>query len=398
MSSKVIFVSQAANLYGSERTLVTLLEGDFPKGLSPVAVFPGGGPLGKVLDHLGVEQVPWEFNKARFLQNPCWHWNFFASFRRLLRNVRPLAVVLVFEGNVPLLVAACRSLGIPVMRILQREIRPASSFRQWLARLPDKLAFQFCQGVFCGARVLDRQLKENYGLKARPPTALVRLPVRTTAPKFDDSAAWRETYGIPPNALLVGQFSRLHPGKGIDILLRAARKVLDRHPMVYFIVCGGHDGSPGGQKYGSEMQALVETWGISKNCFFSGRIEDVFTAMRACDIIALGSRAEGVGIAILEAWLSGRPVVGSDVDGLGEIIQESQGGLVFPVGNDEALAEQIDVLAKGGKAMRHEMAEKGRKWTLENCSPEVFRMNFWNAFTRFIQAVPNDKTIGSGPG
>lgn len=381
-SQTVLFVSQAANLYGSERTLLTLLEGEFPSGLKPLVVCPKTGPLCEALDKLGIERVSWEFNSATLRDNPAWHWQFFHKFCRLLKQRRPKAVVLVYEGNVPLLVVACRWCAVPVYRILQREIHSHDSGGIKSKSLMDCLAFKWCNGIFCGGATLEKQLRAIHKIKKHPPIALVRLPVRTVNPNIADTLAWRGRYGVPAEAPLVGQFSRIHPVKGIDVFIHAAKCVIAAMPDVHFVICGGADGSLGSKGYLEKMQALVADFGIQDRIHFTGVITDVFTGMSACDIIALCSRAEGVGIACLEALLCERPVVGTDVDGLGEIIRESRGGIAVSVGDHAAVAANILLLLKK-PAQRSELARLGRNWVVQYCAPEVFRKNFWAAFNNF---------------
>lgn len=377
----ILFVSQAANLYGSERTLLTLLEGGLPSGLKPLVVCPKTGPLCDALDTLGVELIPWVFNAATFRNNPLSHWNFIRDFCELLKRRRPKAVVVVYEGNVPLLVIACRLCAVPVYRILQREIRP-QVHKKGGSNLMDRLAFKWCNGVFCGAATLEKQLREVYKISTRPPVALVRLPVRTVTPNITDTLAWRLKYGIPAEAALVGQFGRIHPVKGIDVLIRAAKQVNEAMPEVHFVMCGGTDGSSDSNDYLEKMRVLAAELGLQDRIHFTGVIADIFTGMRACDIVALCSRAEGVGIACLEALLCERPVVGSNVDGLGEIIRESGGGLAAPVEDYAAIAASI-LLLLAEPARRSELGRLGRKWVVQNCAPEVFRENFWSAFNKF---------------
>lgn len=377
----ILFVSQAANLYGSERTLLTLLEGELPPGMKPLVVCPKTGPLCDALEKLGVELIPWVFNASTFRNNPLSHWRFVRDFCKLLKQRRPKAVVVVYEGNVPLLVIACRLCGVPVYRILQREVRPQPNKRGG-GNLMDRLAFKGCDGVFCGAATLEKQLGEVYKMGAHPPVALVRLPVRTVTPDMTDTLAWRQRYGIPAEAALIGQFGRIHPVKGIDVLIRAAKQVNEAMPEVHYVVCGGADGSSDSNDYLTKMQALAADLGLQDRIHFTGAIADVFTGMSACDIVALCSRAEGVGIACLEALLCERPVVGSDVDGLGEIIRESGGGLATPVGDHAKIAADI-LLLLAEPSRRSELGRLGRNWVVQNCAPEIFRKDFWSAFNQF---------------
>ena len=53
----------------------------------------------------------------------------------------------------------------------------------------------------------------------------------------------------------------------------------------------------------------------------------------------MSSHFEGFGLVAVEGMAAGKPVIGSDVPGLSEVIQGA--GIVFPVHNDEVLAKEI---------------------------------------------------------
>ena len=60
-------------------------------------------------------------------------------------------------------------------------------------------------------------------------------------------------------------------------------------------------------------------------------------------VLALPSRSEGMGRVIIEAFVRGRPVVGADVGGIGDLVTPGRNGLLAPPGDDTAFA---DALAK----------------------------------------------------
>ena len=118
----------------------------------------------------------------------------------------------------------------------------------------------------------------------------------------------RKEWGISSNDILVGTVARLIPSKGIDFLIRAVPKVLEKHSNVKFMIVG--DGPEDGK-----LKKLAKEINCENYIIFTGYIEYVWYCYRAFDIFVLPSLSEGLGIAVLEAMVSGKPVIASNTGG-----------------------------------------------------------------------------------
>lgn len=76
-----------------------------------------------------------------------------------------------------------------------------------------------------------------------------------------------------------------------------------------------------------------------------GYRDDVPALMRAADIFVLPSHREGMPRSIIEAMLTGLPVVATDIRGCREEVVDGETGLLVPVGDAEALAASLQRLA-----------------------------------------------------
>ena len=123
--------------------------------------------------------------------------------------------------------------------------------------------------------------------------------------------------------------------KGVAFLLDAAVKVIARHPDYRIVILGE------GPEEGALREQTVRL-GIEKAVRFLGFQPQAVVRdwMQRAQLFVLPSVEEGQGVVLLEALASGTPVIGSDVDGITEVITPAVGRL-FPAGNSAALAEQI---------------------------------------------------------
>lgn len=86
-------------------------------------------------------------------------------------------------------------------------------------------------------------------------------------------------------------------------------------------------------------------------------------ALAAADIYAQPSRTDSFGIAYLEAWCYGVPVVGARAGGVPAVIREGTDGLLVPFGDVPALAGAITRLL-GDRGLARRLGESGRERVL----------------------------------
>jgi glycosyltransferase involved in cell wall biosynthesis len=82
----------------------------------------------------------------------------------------------------------------------------------------------------------------------------------------------------------------------------------------------------------------------SENIIFAGQRSDVYDIISACDVTAVPSLSEAFGRVIIEAMACGKPVVGSNVGGIPEIIEDGRTGILVQPKDEKALADALGSL------------------------------------------------------
>ena len=154
----------------------------------------------------------------------------------------------------------------------------------------------------------------------------------TEAPRQGD--AIRRELGIGSDHPVVTTVAVLRPGKGIDILLEAAVRVIRTLPDAVFVVVG--DGP-----MREQWRRLSDDLGIAASIRWTGFRRDVPAILDASDLFALPTLADAFPTVVLEAFAAGVPVVASDVGGIPEIVEDGLTGQLIPAGDPAALAEAI---------------------------------------------------------
>jgi glycosyltransferase involved in cell wall biosynthesis len=158
----------------------------------------------------------------------------------------------------------------------------------------------------------------------------------------------------------------LKPLKRIDLLLEAARAVLEDTHDVTFVIVG-----EGGEHDRLASQAV--SLGIADQVVFTGFRNDIGRILRSSDLFVLPSRTEAFPNVVLEAMASGLPVVATDVGSVGEMVEDGRSGVMVPAGDVGALQEAVKALLGDTERMRA-FGDRGRKiveekYTLEQmCS------------------------------
>ena len=91
-----------------------------------------------------------------------------------------------------------------------------------------------------------------------------------------------------------------------------------------------------------KIENIISDLHISDKVKLWGNRDDIPSLMSKSDIIVLSTHWEGLSLASIEAMASGRPFIGSDVDGLHDVIADA--GILVPPGNAEILASEIKSL------------------------------------------------------
>ncbi len=93
---------------------------------------------------------------------------------------------------------------------------------------------------------------------------------------------------------------------------------------------------------GGVLKSLMEHLGLQDRVRMLGQRMDIPEILHTADVVVMSSHFEGLSLSNIEGMSVGKPFIASDVDGLREMTQGA--GLLFPHGDDKALAELIKKL------------------------------------------------------
>ena len=151
--------------------------------------------------------------------------------------------------------------------------------------------------------------------------------------------------------------ARIDPVKDLITLIKAAVIVKERIPAVMFIVYG----TVSVPDYYEECLSLVKELNLKETFIFAGHTNDVPSAYRSGDVIALSSITEAFPYSVVEAMMTGKAVVATDVGGVKEAIGDC--GIVVRPRNPEQFANAL-VLLLEQPSLRETIGKEARERAL----------------------------------
>lgn len=235
-----------------------------------------------------------------------------------------------------------------------------------------KVSAATLDATICVSDAVKNELIEQYGFPRRKMRTIrngVSLSEFAPAPSGGDRI--RREYGIAEDEFLLLCAARLSEQKGIDILLTALARTIERGVPCKCVIVGD----------GPLRQGLVEqarNLRLEQNVFFAGFKEDIRPYLHAGSVFILTSHKEGLPLAILEAMACGMPCIVTDVGGSREAVTDRVNGLLIPAGSVDAAVEAIEFLAANPEKrnrMSHASLERVRKeFDLETCMMQIKRV------------------------
>lgn len=167
-------------------------------------------------------------------------------------------------------------------------------------------------------------------------------PARARRNRGDD--AWR-----------IVNVGRLHPSKGLDVLIKAVALLRAAGRPVDLRLIGAGP-------WREDLERLAGSLQLSDHVRFEGSLSEdrIIEELANADVFVLPSLAEPLGVVVMEAMALGVPTIGTRAGGVGEIIDDGTDGVLVPPSDTSALAGAIERLMTDHHR-RETLARSGRE-------------------------------------
>lgn len=187
----------------------------------------------------------------------------------------------------------------------------------------------------------------------------------------------------PDTGLLVGSLGRFRDKKGIDFLIDACASVQDDIKVTLLLI-------------GDFVEKEKDYWNdLVQHSPFKDRIhitgmmprEEALPFLPHLDVFAIPSIHDGCPNAMLEAMMAGCPVIGTNVDAIGEILTHEEDALVVPPSSAKEIARAIRKLAQS-RQLRESLGQHAQTKVMHALSPAVEQDNWARTYAQVLNTAP----------
>lgn len=189
----------------------------------------------------------------------------------------------------------------------------------------------------------------------------------------------REELKLAQNDIVVGCVAVMRAKKGHRALIDAMEPLFRGRPNLHLVFVGG--GSP----IFEEVQEYIAQRKLTRRVHLLGRRNDVPNLLAGFDLFALATEQEASGTVFVEAAAAGLAVVGTDVDGVPEMMENGETGLLVPLHDQQALTEALRTLIDD-PVLRKKMGDAGRRRVLEEgrFTPQAMVNSIESCYLRWL--------------
>jgi len=335
MTTRILYVDHADLMGGAEQSLLRLMAGLDHAQFTPILACNPDTPICAAARGQGITTRLVDLGQLRGQRYPV---RLMRTWRRgiagLLKVIRQHDIQLVHSNvmRASLYAApAARLAGMPLIWHV-RDIHEERRYVRWMGRMAARII------------VISQAVAEPLPAQAQHKIRSVPdgLDISRYGPDAASRHAFRSEFDIGADDLVVGHISWLSPWKQPDLFLKMAQAVAGLVPKSRFVIVG-EAAHPSHREFVDNLKREAHVT-LGERCIFTGAQSPIQRALAGFDLLVHTSRAEPLGLVIVEAMASGLPVAAFADGGVPGIIVDGMTGRLTPPGDMPALVNAVSDL------------------------------------------------------
>jgi len=382
----ILFIHQSADLYGSDKTLLYLVE-SIKDIANPIVVVPEKGPLTEELNkrNIPVFIIPViKVSRQLFTSLDLFKLPFqiYKALKALKNKLGNKKIHLIHSNTIAVFLGAFYSKKYKIKHIwhvheiIQHPIIVAKAYPYLVNWFSDAVVFN----SFASAEHL---YKDKPKLKKKSKIIYNGLDRNTPfLPTEEKEMLRKELFkNINKSSIIIGLVGRINRHKGQQLLLNVFDKIAKTNNNVFLLFVGSTIKS---QNYLLEdLKNEISNKNLKNKVSIISFQKDIWKFYDCLDIVAVPTTdPEPFGLVAVEGMLSKKPVVASNHGGLKEIVLQNKTGILFEPNNKINLKKSLTTLIDN-KPLIKQFGEQGELRAKNEFSLEKYINNFKTFYNSF---------------
>lgn len=365
---KVCYIIGQLSIGGTEKQLYELVKNIDKKKFQPIIIsLSHGGFWSEEIKKLDIDIIELTRKKSKELKR-------LFHLVKLIHKIKPDIVhTFLFSANSYGRIASIVN-RVPVIISSERNLpelgKDKNKYMIWI----DKVLLFFSDAIICNSMVAADMLVRVHNFNKNK-IFVIHNGININQPNIFSKAN---------NDFFIGTVCRLSHQKNLKLFLDMARELLNRKNNLKFMIIG--DGP-----LKSELEDYAIKSGLKESIFFMGEKKNIFEFLQKMDIFVLTSLYEGLSNAIMEAMISGLPIVATDVGGNRELISDGKTGFLCQPNDVNDLVKKvmyiIDNPEEAGK-----MGKNGRIKIINEFSIDKMVKKTENIYIRLLDSKKHKRS------
>ena len=335
-----------------------------------LAAFCTPGELYSAENFAQLTLTEWPASRAAWLRDRA----LLARFRTLLAQADGVHIHGLWEQSTLVAARGARQQRIPYILSAHGMLEPWALRNKQLKKTLYSAFFERSnlEGAGCLHALTRAEAQDYRSYGCTAPIAIIPNGVRI--PATISSEAFFTHFPALRGKRIVLFLGRIHFKKGLDLLLRAWKKISARWPQTHLVLAG-----PDFEGTRARMTALVEQEALGESVLFTGMLRDdlKWSALAAAEGFVLPSFSEGLSVSVLEAMGVGLPVIVSEQCNLPEVA-DLEAGWVIPAAAGP-LKQALEALLENSPQTNAAIGARGRDF--------VRRRYTWSVVARQMDEI-----------
>jgi glycosyltransferase involved in cell wall biosynthesis len=370
----ILFIHQSADLYGSDKTLLTLLKDLDRKSFNPIVIIPLDGPLKKELEKESIKVVIAPVIKLyRKMFSPI---NLFIFFRDIFKGLK-IASDLHKEYDFQIVYSNTLAVLLGMFFAIQKKVTHIWHVHEIIEKpiIFKKIFFKFFALKSTTKIIYNSNTTAdfwNYNQKIKNKSQVVwnGVDFQNNIISTNEINEIKNSLFQVKNELIIGLVGRISSWKGQLLLLETFEKLQQKNDNLKLVFVGSTP--PNQEIFLEKLNQKITEFNLETKVIIVPFQKDIQLVWNAIDIAVVPSiEPEPFGLVAVEAMLAKKPVVGSNHGGLTEIIANNETGLLVKPNDIEELYKAIEFFINN-PIKREEFGNMGFKRAKDLFSTEKY--------------------------